>query len=182
MNRKLKNCDLVKQLILRKQLGNLTGEEVSKLNAHLEKCSECRLLQKKIDELPVVLAVPEEVNPLPRPEILQTLLRRFGDHGPMKRSVFYSSADSLLAILNRPVPLYQTAIAISLTVIISIYAFNIFSGNRSRVASMKQDVSLQVSGPEHNTYYYPSQYTLPLQVGVNAAEDTSFQSILFTAL
>jgi hypothetical protein len=182
MNRTRKNCESFEQLILKSQLEKLSTDEISRLTIHMKDCADCRRQQLNFSKLHQTLAVTDADFPAPRPEIRLSLLQRFNELKSAKDKSTYSAMEMMINILKQPIPLYQIAVTIVVIVCIAIFVLK-FSGKNT----VEPGTSIKGFYAKDNIYeqyinYYPTQSILPQKVGINAAEDTSFNSILFTTL
>ncbi len=182
MNRTTKECTLIEQLIIKSQLEKLTSAETVRLNMHLEECPDCRSFQLNIANLLKSLTVNETDSPLPKPEIHLLLRQKVREIKSAKSKSDYSLKEIFINILKRPIPLYQVAVVVILIFCLAAYALYTFSKSEAESATLIKGHSPQASIYEQYINYYPTQSALPLKVGINAAEDTSFNSILFSAL
>jgi hypothetical protein len=182
MNRTLTDCPLIQPLILKNQLEELTADETFRLKSHIQVCPGCRNLHFNLSKLHQSLAMAEADSPSPRPEIHLLLQQKMREIKSVNEKSGYTPAEIVLNILRHPVPLYQAAIVLLLTVCTAIYALNIFDKNFAESATVITNYPLKNDRPEQYINYFPDRVTLPQKVGVNVAEDTSFKSIRFSAL
>ena len=182
MNRMSNECPLIRQLILKYQLDELSGEETVRLNTHIERCPDCRNYRLNLSLLPEALAVNKSDLPLPKPEIQLQLRQQVREIKSIRNESADSFMEKFINILRHPVPLYQVAVVLIL--IFCLAGYILHSLNKSDTESVTDLKSQYSPDNSYEQYinYYPVQSVLPMKIGINAAEDTSFKSILFSAL
>jgi hypothetical protein len=182
MNMISNECTLIRQLILKSQLDELTGEETTRLNTHIKSCPQCRSLRSNLSLMAKSLAVNVSDPPLPKPEIQLLLQQQVLEIKSVRNKSDYSIGEIFINFLKRPIPLYQVAVVFIPIFCLAVYILiTLTKSDTESVTAIKSQYSHDKS---YNQYinYYPAQSVLPMRVGINAAEDTSFQSILFSAL
>jgi hypothetical protein len=176
------DCHSSEKLIIKKQLAQLTVEETERLDAHLKSCTVCYRFHQYLSNLHKTLMVTETGLPAPKPEILPLLQQRIRERISVKVWSGLTLPETLLNILRHPIPLYQAAAAIFLAVGIAAFIQIAPGKNAAESAKLTPVDTPQHRISEHYINYYPTQSTLPMKLGINAAEDTSFNSILFSTL
>lgn len=182
MNRTSNECALIRQLLLKSQLDELSREETSRLNTHIKGCPECRNLRLNLSLLPESLAVKEADPPLPKPDVQLLLRQQVRQIKSVGNKSDVSFKEIFINILRRPVPLYQVAAVFILIFCLAVYILHAFSKSDAESVAAIKGQYLADKSNEQYINYYPAQSALPMKVGINAAEDTSFKSILFSAL
>ncbi|MCK4892524.1 MAG: hypothetical protein KAT07_01090 [Calditrichia bacterium] len=112
MSRLTKNaCQLIQNLLLKKETDILSDSEQSQLVSHLEKCEVCRNYQEKINQLHANMKIDESSVLEPRENTRQYLLSRIEQMNKRPRIWYHDFLEKIKSLLGYRIPVYQAMLA-----------------------------------------------------------------------
>jgi len=176
------NCSNIEDLIIKKEMNNLTENEDLLLTAHLKICKKCRMYKNIVDEFHNVMAVPAEGGLMPAPEIRRiaaTKMKELRKEHPLLKNSLWQS---VLGILKYRIPVYQAAMGVALFIFVflSVEQFNrTINYSRENVSEILQREILTVDTVDvlENFFMIDKQ-----KIGRNAKEDSFFTQFIITVM
>lgn len=182
MTIKKKNCSVFEELIIKMNIEELTNDERILLEQHMLTCCACQRLHDSFSFMQEALDVSSKSMPEPDPAIRRRLLNEVKALESQVPSLMASLVDTIFSAIKRPIPLYQAVIAVVLAIIVTFAGFNIDGRLSSDGTLCSGRIQPGENIPEQNIFFKGYQGLGNQRIGINAAEDTSFTSVLFTVM
>jgi hypothetical protein len=174
------NCDDIEQLLIKKNIDELTPDENLLVEKHLKFCERCRGYQSTLLSLQDSMQICSEEKLIPDPAIHQNIIQRMKTLRPEQTGIFKSGWQYIRNMLEYRIPVYQTLLGIVLILLIS------FSINTLFLTTQKESSKLQVFAQMEPLAYSQMEVLDNLdiidqqKIGISAKEDTSLTRFLVT--
>jgi len=174
------NCDDIEQLLIKKDIDELTPDENLLVEKHLKICERCRSYQSTLSSMQNSMQISSEKKLVPDPAIRQNILQRMKALRPQETGIFKSGWGYFRSILEYRIPVYQTLLIVVLIPVIFFAVNQLFltpdwePEKLQGVAQMEPLVSSQM-GVLDNLDIIDQQ-----KIGISVREDTSLTRFIVT--
>ena len=176
------NCSEIEDLIISRNLKEVTDDEIKLLSEHIKSCKKCYAFQNTIIKIENNMTVPLQSDLIPEPEIYHIAASKMKKQKQNRTITEGAALRSIFSILKFRIPLYQAAMGIALFIFVSLSAnqFN-FTGNLSD--GKISETLYSKEGMIDTVDVLQNYFNINKQkIGRNAKEDSFFTQFIFTIM
>ncbi len=176
------NCSDIEDLIIRRDLNEVTDSESKLLNEHVKSCQKCNAFQNTVSKIKNNMTVPSHSGLIPAPEIYHIAVSKMKKKKQNRPHTEGGVREFILGILKYRIPVYQAAMGIVLFIFLTLTAnqFN-FSGNLS--GGKISETLYSEEGMIDTVDVLKDFFNIDKQkIGRNAKEDSFFTQFMFTIM
>jgi len=178
----LTNCSKIEELIIKRNIEELSDSEVDTLEDHLSTCNSCRSFETSLQRINQEMQVEENETLTPSPAIREKILPQMRVREKSKENVFDTFFKSIQNLLQYRVPVYQAGVALILAFILVGIGVNVPFSSVSSSDSMDSFVQGEIQTLDSN-YLINNYPSLDSQnVGINVKEDTMLTRFIFNSM
>ncbi len=131
------NCDDIEELLIKRKIDGLSGEESQMLREHLSSCDRCRGFENTLLNLQDSMQFGTREELVPDPAIRENVIQRMRVLKPKETGILGKIYQAVKSLLQYRIPVYQALPVVILILLLSLAVKQFPSGTRHEPAGLR---------------------------------------------